>query len=370
MRKALTLGVATALAVLSAATPAVAADDGFRGWHQPRCTTVTGGGSVTFTRDEGKTITPTSEVLHPIVYTSGLVTLDRPDTLLALSNNLLLTSGDAGCSWTPVGKVNGSYIELVAARDGRAYAWDRDGNLSLVTPGEITPLTSPAGRLRGLGTDRRRGDHLRAADGSGQLYDSRDGGRTWRPLGVPAWPQDDLLMVYTTAFDPDNLDHVVLGAAGHGARVTFDGGRTWKTSTGLGEEGAKVNVFSATVSPAKPNIVYVMGLNLAESDAGAPSDGRHIYRSSDGGRTFTPVVDQGNGITLSNGPVLAAHPKDPGVLYFEFGTAWAATGTDIYTYDFRRNRVTTRHNDYDRVTSFAFNPSNARVMYLGVAEEG
>ncbi|MFG1709532.1 WD40/YVTN/BNR-like repeat-containing protein [Nonomuraea sp. M3C6] len=344
------------------------ADDDFGGqWRQPACQTVTGDGSVTFTRNDGRTITPTSQVLKPVVYTAGLVALDRPGQLLAMSNNLLLTSGDAGCNWTPVGKVNGSYIELAAARGGRAYAWDRDGNLTLATPDGATPLTSPAGAVTGLGTDRRSGDHLRVADGDGQLYDSRDGGRTWQPIGVPAWPNDDLLMVYTAAFDPNDLDHVVLGAASTGARVTYDGGRTWTAATGLSKTGTRINVFSAVVSPASPNVVYAMGLNLAELDEGVPSGGRHIYRSYDGGRRFTPVVDQGNGITIPNGPLLAAHPTDPGVLYFDFGTGWAGTGTDIYKYDSRR--VTINHNSYDRITSIAFNPSNPKVMYLGVAEE-
>ncbi|WP_433435584.1 hypothetical protein [Nonomuraea sp. CA-141351] len=373
MKKALTIGLATALAVLSAATPAVAGDDpagdGLAGWRQPSCHTVTGDGSVTYTRNDGRTIASTSQVLRPVVYTTGLVALDRPNELLAMSNNQLLSSKDAGCTWTAAGEVSGRHIELAAARDGLAYAWDRDGDITLATPGGVTPLTSPAGELVGLGTDRRRGDHLRVADGSGRLYDSGDGGRTWQPIGVPAWPQSDLLMVYTAVFDPYDLDHVVLGASDTGARVTFDGGRTWTTSSGLTQTGNKINVFSAAISPAAPNVVYAMGLDIAESEAGAPSGGRHIYRSDDGGRRFTRVVDQGDGVTLVNGPLLVPHPTDPGVLYFDFGTGWSGIGTDIYKYDSRLNRVTINHNSYDRVTSIAFNPSNPRVMYLGVAEE-
>lgn len=371
MKKMITLGVAAAFAVLSV-TPAVAADDpaagidAFGRWQQPHCETVTGDGSVTFTKDEGTTITPTSQALQPIVYTRGLVTLDRAGELLAMSNNVLLSSKDAGCTWTQVGKVQGSNITLTAARGGQAYAWDGDGNLSLVTPDGITPLTSPADEVAGLTTDPLRGDRLRVADGDGQLHDSRDGGRTWQAVGVPAFPQGELLMVYTAAFDPYNRNHVVMGAATEGARVTYDGGRTWRSSTGL---GSRVNVFSATISPAAPNVVYAMGLNLEETDANAPSGGRHIYRSLDGGHRFTPVVDQGDGITIPNGPLLAAHPKDPGVLYFVWGTGWSGIGTDIYRYDSRRDRVTTNHNSYDRVTSVAFNPANPKVMYLGVAEE-
>ncbi|MEV0230656.1 hypothetical protein [Nonomuraea sp. NPDC050786] len=374
MKKAFTIGLATALAVLSAAAPALAGDeptgDGLAGfWRQPICRTVTGDGSVTYTRNDGRTIAPTSQVLRPVVYTTGLVALDRPNELLAMSNNRLLSSKDAGCTWTAAGEVSGSQVELVPARGGRAYAWDREGNLALATPEGVTPLTSPAGELAGLGADRFRGDRLRVADGSGRLYDSRDGGRTWRPIGVPAWPQSDLLMAYTAVFDPYDLNHVVLGASNVGARVTFDGGRTWSASTGLSATGGKVNVFSAAISPAAPNVVYAMGLDIAESEAGAPSGGRHIYRSYDGGRRFTRVVDQGDEVTIPNGPLLAPHPTDPGVLYFDFGTGWSNIGTDIYRYDARLNRVTVNHNSYDRITSIAFNPANPGVMYLGVAEE-
>ncbi|MCF6470614.1 dispase autolysis-inducing protein [Nonomuraea sp. MG754425] len=374
MKKMITLGIAAAIAILPA-MPAAAADEpeaalnGVGRWQQPHCDTVTGDGSVTFTRDEGRTIAPTSQVLRPIVYTSGLVTLDEPGRLLAMSNNVLLASKDAGCGWTPVGKVSGTYITLTAARGGRAYAWDRDGNLSLVTTDSVTPLTAPAGEVTGFATDPLRGERLRLADGDGQLHESRDGGRTWRAIGTPAFEQSELLMVYTAAFDPYNLNHVVMGAGSQGARVTYDGGRTWHASTGLAEPGTRVNVFSATISPAAPNVVYAMGLNMAENDAHAPSDGRHIYRSLDGGRHFTPVVDQSSEVTIPNGPLLAAHPKDPGVLYFVWGTAWSGLGTNIYRYDARRGRVTTNHNAYDRVTSVSFSPVNPKVMYLGVAEE-
>ncbi|MEV0379406.1 sialidase family protein [Nonomuraea sp. NPDC050643] len=366
MKRAITIGVAAALTVVSAAAPAAA--NGYDDWIVPSCGTVTGDGTVTYTRTEGKTITPTSKRLSPVVYTTGLVALDRPDTLLSIANNRLSRSTDAGCTWRPLGQVNGSHVELVAAPGGSAYAWDREGNLSLTTAeSRITPLTSPAPEVAGLGTDRNQAGRLRVADGDGQLHESADGGRTWQPVGVPAWPQSELLMVYTAVFDPADLDHVVLGSAGD-ARVTFDGGRTWSTATGM-SEGGKVNVFSAAISAVAPNVVWAMGLNLKELDAGVPSGGRHIYMSSDGGRSFTPVVDHGAEITISNGPLLTTHPANPGVLYFEFGTGWAGTGTDLYRYDARANKVTTNHNNYDRVTSITFNPASPQLMYLGVAEE-
>ncbi|MGW4412360.1 WD40/YVTN/BNR-like repeat-containing protein [Nonomuraea sp. NPDC004702] len=373
MKKAFTIGLATALTVLSAATPAMArtSSEGFdgSGWSRPVCQTVAGDGSVTYAWNDGKKIASTSEVLGPIVYTTGLVALDRPNQLLAMSNRRLLASKDAGCTWKAAGEVKGSFVELVAAQGGRAYAWDRDGNLALATPEGVTPLTGPGGDLIGIGVDRGDGDRLRASDLLGQLHESRDGGRTWQPVGAPAWSPSDTRMSYTAVFDPHDLDHVVLGASDTGARVTFDGGRTWASAAGLAADGDRVNVFSAAISPAAGNVVWAMGLNLAELEAGVPSGGRHIYRSDDGGRNFTPAVDQDAVVTIPNGPLLAPHPKDADVLYFDFGTGWSAIGTDIYKYESRKDRVTVNHNAYDRVTSIAFNPAYPSVMYLGVSEE-
>ncbi|MGW2158386.1 WD40/YVTN/BNR-like repeat-containing protein [Nonomuraea sp. NPDC001699] len=373
MKKAFTIGIATALTVLSAAAPAMASNsgDGFdgAGWSRPSCQTVAGDGSVTYAWNDGKKIASTSKVLGPIVYTTGLVALDNPNQLLAMSNRQLLASKDAGCTWNVAGEMKGWYIELVAARGGRAYAWDRDGNVALATPEGVTPLTAPGGDLIGLGVDRGNGDRLRTSDLEGQLRESLDGGRTWQPVGVPAWTPSDTRMSYTAVFDPRDLDHVVLGASDLGARVTFDGGRTWTSAEGLTEPGGRVNVFSAAISPAAGNVVWAMGLDMAETEGGAPSDGRHIYRSDDGGRNFTSVVDQSATVTIPNGPLLAPHPKDADVLYFDFGTGWSGIGTDIYKYETRKNRVTINHNPYDRVTSIAFNPAYPNVMYLGVAEE-
>ncbi|GLY69298.1 WD40/YVTN/BNR-like repeat-containing protein [Amycolatopsis taiwanensis] len=329
---------------------------------------MTGDGSVTFTRNQGKVLTPTSQRLQPVTYTTGMAVLDQPNTLLAMENNTLLSSVDAGCTWKARGEIKGRHVALVPAGGDRAYAWDLDGGVSLATPAGVTPLTSPGVDLAGFAVDRRDSDHVRVADDLGRLYDSTDGGHTWTPIGVPGPPQGELTLVYTAAFDPSNVDHVVLGTMGTGAYATFDGGRTWTKSAGLGP-GNNVNVFSGVISPAASDVVYVNGLNEAESNAGAPSQGRHIYKSTDGGRNFTPVVDQDSKVTLPNGPVMAADPRDPGAVYFVFGTYYQGYGTDIYKYNSNSRNVSVAHNPYDRVTSIAFHPQVPGLMYLGLAEE-
>src|SRR5215213_6090224 len=49
----------------------------------PPCSMITGTAAVTFTFDEGRTLTPSAEPLTPIAYTYGLAAMDAPDTLIA-----------------------------------------------------------------------------------------------------------------------------------------------------------------------------------------------------------------------------------------------------------------------------------------------
>jgi hypothetical protein len=123
------------------------------------------------------------------------------------------------------------------------------------------------------------------------------------------------------------------------------------------------------VSPANPNVVWAMGINLAEADAGAPSQGRHIYRSGDGGLTFEPVVDQDHRVTLTNGPLMVPHPTDETVLYFVFGMSFMNYGTDLYRYDHGTREVTLTHNAYSEIGAIAFHPHNPRLMYLGIVND-
>ena len=138
---------------------------------------------------------------------------------------------------------------------------------------------------------------------------------------------------------------------------------------GLVPAKTSVNVFNIVVSPANPNVVWAMGINLAEMDAGAPSQGRHLYRSTDGGLGFEPVVDQDDRVTLTNGPLMVPHPTDEAVLYFVFGTSFMGYGTDLYRYDHGARQVTLTHNPYPEIGAIAFHPRKPRLMYLGLVDD-
>ena len=150
--------------------------------------------------------------------------------------------------------------------------------------------------------------------------------------------------------------------------MTRDGGNTWTRSEGLSSVGdGPVNGFSIVVSPADPDVIWVSAIDLAEADAGHPSGGRHIYRSTDGGLTFRPAVSHGPPeVALHNQPLLAAHPHDHNVVYFVFGTP--TDGTDLYRYDDRLHFGWSKtHNDYHGIHAIAFSPADPGLLYLGVS---
>ncbi len=347
-------------------------------WHAPRCSAVRGSDFVSFSPDRGRTLVPTRRHPGGLTYTLGLVALSRPNALLAVSGGAVLRSDDAGCSWRRLGSLrtakDGNPLwRLVAAPGGAAYAWyENDATIWRIEGGSLVALNTPSGEgLIGLGVDRAgRGAQrarLRAVDGAGVVWTALDGGRSWSRTAALPLGQDPLL--YRAAFDPADADHIVLGLATAGAFVTFDGGVTWTSARGLSAAGGPVNVFEAAISPRDARIVWAQGIDLDQADAGEASQGRHVYRSADGGRTFSPVVDASRIVILRNGPVIAADPGDRDGVYFVFGTSYADYGTDLFRYDHRLGTVTRRHNSYDDFGALAFNPAAPNLVYVGIISE-
>ncbi|MFF8378353.1 dispase autolysis-inducing protein [Streptomyces sp. NPDC015661] len=362
----ITAAAAITLALPSAATAATAATS--TGWTAPTCNRVVGDGAVTFTTDGGASLAGTTGTLKPVSYTHGLVALGAADTLLATRNSELQRSTDAGCSWNHVATLGADTTKLTAGSGSRAFVWEPNGGyLARVDGATVTPLTAPVAAVMGLGTDPADPNHVRLAGADGRLYDSRNAGATWTVTGTPAFPEGT--GVYSVSFDPADPDHAVAGAMVRGGAVTTDGGATWTASTGL-TSGTNANLFSTAFSPADPSVVHGVGVDLAEAVPGSGNEGRHLYRSTDGGRTFVKIVDDTAEHKLTNSTLLAPSPTDPNVLHFEYGTYFMGYGTDLFRYDAATGAVTKTHNAFDGVSAIAFNPVRPSVMYLGVEEVG
>jgi photosystem II stability/assembly factor-like uncharacterized protein len=340
----------------------------------PGCTTVAGTGAVTFTADEGASLAPTQGTLSGVVYTRGLAALSG-STLLAAHDGRLLRSTDAGCSWSQAATLPHRYVALVAASATQAYAYP-DGTAGLFrvdVQGAVVALASPVSRVRGLAVWRGRPESVRVVGDSGQIFESGDGGATWRPVGTPL-PAERL---YSVAFDPADWDHAVAGTPNTGVWVTTNGGGTWQRAEMASTTAQRNhNVFRMAVSPVDPRVVWAAGIDLAEEDEASRS-GRHIYLSRDGGRTFSAVLSEspgtGNpprgGVTIINGPLLAPHPTDSDILYFVFSASFGNYGTDIIRFDAASGTHSVQHNPYHDVGEIAFAPGRPRVMYLGLGSE-
>jgi hypothetical protein len=331
----------------------------------PTCDTVQGIGAVTFSFNEGKTLAPVADPVTGNSNTTGLVVLDS-GIMLAESKGSLLKSRDGGCTWTSEATLNYYPVMLTAGGSRRAYAWgDNAPYFARIDERGVHELVVPTDSIHGVGVDPTNGLHVRVGVGNGDILDSIDGGESWMRVGRAPAPTE-LTLTYRVVFDPQNLDHAVLGRSNDGAWVTFNGGARWLQ----GQAGVtgQANVFNFAISPVDPNVVWAMGIYLPAVDT--PWNGRYIARSTDGGKTFTAVLRQNNRITLRNGPLMVAHPTDPNVLFFVFGTYFANYGTDIYRYNARTGITDIHHNNYPDVNAIAFSKPTPSVMYFGLESHG
>ncbi|HSG92059.1 MAG TPA: hypothetical protein VLA56_22785, partial [Pseudomonadales bacterium] len=233
------------------------------------------------TTDFGQSFVPVpTPVQRTLSLTWGLAALDDAGTLVMQADDELWGSENDGCSWVqiraavdtkdarvsagPTPAAEGIF-RVTAAGQGYAYAWqDNGGRILRVRHGgsvqsrwEVVALRAPISNMKGFGIDPADPMHVRTAGNDGQIFESFDGGASWRTHGVAA--SRGIPLGYVIAFDAADFDHAVYGRVIEGGYVTFDGGASWTPCNGLASvAGASVNLFNAVISPLDGNTVFAM----------------------------------------------------------------------------------------------------------------
>jgi len=182
---------------------------------------------------------------------------------------------------------------------------------------------SPYGQLKWRSIGPFRGGRVLAVTGAadnpqhfyfgavnGGVWETRDAGRTWAPIS-DALPVGSIGAIALAPSAPGTL-YVGTGEAdmrsdiaqGLGMFKTTDDGRTW-TSAGLGDSRQIAKVL---VDPSDANTVLVAALGHAYG----PSDERGVFRSTDGGKTWTRTLFKDRDTGAID---LVADPSNPKILY-------------------------------------------------------
>lgn len=149
------------------------------------------------------------------------------------------------------------------------------------------------------------------------MFKSTDAGKTWQHIGL-----ENTSTISRVVVHPTNPNIVYAAAGGNewsynpdrGVYQTTDGGKTWKK---ILYQDEKTGCNDLRMDPSDPNIIYASMWNRIRkrwSDP-VPEDGDHIYKTTDGGKTWKPLT---NGLpdTKRTGRVgLAISESNPNVVY-------------------------------------------------------
>ncbi len=166
------------------------------------------------------------------------------------------------------------------------------------------------GRIADIAINPLNNSTWYVAVGSGGLWKTTNSGTTWTPI----FDAQSSYSIGTVALDPNNPEVVWVGTGenvsgrhvgwGDGVYKSMDGGATWQP---MGLKNSE-HIGRILIDPRNSQVVYV----AAEGPLWSSGGERGIYKTNDGGRTWTLVlkIDQDTGVTD-----VEFDPANPDILY-------------------------------------------------------
>jgi photosystem II stability/assembly factor-like uncharacterized protein len=169
----------------------------------------------------------------------------------------------------------------------------------------------------------------------------------WEPLGPPGGEIGQLLV------NPRNPQILWASPFPHGVYKSVNGGASWRpANSGLREQDLAIR--SLAVAPSDPRVLYLASGNPVR-----------IYRSSDGGATWTVVLPCGDQpppccgcVPMARLEELVVHPRNP-------QTVFAASGRGLFKSVDGGARWSSVTQAFGSIYTVVFDPRDANVLYAG-----
>lgn len=255
----------------------------------------------------------------------GCITVDplAPATLYVGTQGAgIFKSTDKGANWTAVNSgltdLNIGTVAVDPTNPGTVYSVTWDAGLFKSTNGgrSWSPINSglPVFSVIRLAIDPTNTDTIYAGTAGGGIYKSADGGRSWTAMngGLP-----DGEVIWALALDGRDSGRLYVGIPYDGIFETEDGGQTWTpVNTGL----PSLSLEAMTIDPQDPNVLYAGIHDFGFSE---------VWKTVNGGGSWNSVV--GAGLPKFN--VIASlviDPNNPRTIYVVGFLSSGSMATGIY----------------------------------------
>ncbi|MGC2265241.1 MAG: hypothetical protein WA608_00475 [Candidatus Acidiferrales bacterium] len=142
----------------------------------------------------------------------------------------------------------------------------------------------------------------------GGVWKTTSGGTIWKPI----FDDERVASIGDLAIAPSSPNIIIVGTGeqtdGDGVYKSTDAGATW---TNIGLKDSRY-ISTVIINPRNPDIIIVGVLGHPILGVSKPSENRGVYKTTDGGKTWTKTLYKDDMAGVSN---MAADPNNPRILY-------------------------------------------------------